>query len=202
MPKHKSEDFKLSAVEYFLTEDISQEQVCKIFKCSPRSLMRWVEKYDEEGEIKRHNRQPIAYKIKHNEVKFILDEIKKDKTITMEDLLTKVRLKYPNFDITRRHLNRIVNDNNITLKMTRFRHEPVKRFGKEININSKIKEFYDEIKKYNVDDIICIDETSIKSLEKRHHCYSEKGKRCVIKTQSQEVFKNIQEYLRFQPKEF
>jgi len=105
---------------------------------------------------------------------------KKDKTITMEDLLAKVQLKYPNFDITRRHLNRVVNDNNITLKMTRFRHEPVKRFGKEININSKIKEFYDEVKKYNVDDIICIDETSIKSLEKRHHCYSEKGKRCVI----------------------
>jgi transposase-like protein len=33
MPKHKSEDFKLSAVEYYLTEDVSQEQVCKIFKC-------------------------------------------------------------------------------------------------------------------------------------------------------------------------
>jgi len=64
--------------------------------------MRWVEKYDEEGAIKRHNRQPIAYKIKQNEVKFILDEIKKDKTITMEDLLAKVQLKYPNFDITRR----------------------------------------------------------------------------------------------------
>ena len=39
MPKHKSEDFKMSAVEYYLTEDVSQEQVCKIFKCSPRSLM-------------------------------------------------------------------------------------------------------------------------------------------------------------------
>mgnify|MGYP003348736678 CR=1 FL=1 len=62
----------------------------------------------------------------------------------MEDLLAKVQLKYPNFEITRRHLNRVVNDNNITLKMTRFRHEPVKRFGKEININSKIKEFYDK----------------------------------------------------------
>ena len=189
MPKHKSEDFKISAVEYYLTEDVSQEQVCRIFKCSPRSLMRWVEKYDEEGAIKRHNRQPVAYKIKQNEVKFILDEIKKDKTITIENLLEKIQHKYPNFDITRRHLNRVINDNNITLKMTRFRHEPVKRFGKEININSKIKDFYDEIKKYNVDDIICIDETSIKSLEKRHHCYSEKGKRCVIKTQSQEVFK-------------
>ena len=151
--------------------------------------MRWVEKYDEDGVIKRNNRQPIAYKIKQDEVKFILDEIKKDKTITMEDLLAKIQHKYPNFAITRRHLNRVVNDNNITLKMARFRHEPVKRFGKEININSKIKEFYDEVKKYNVDNIICIDETSIKSLEKRHHCYSEKGKRCVIKTQK--IYRNI-----------
>ena len=122
MPKHKSEDFKMSAVEYYLTEDVSQEQVCRIFKCNPRSLMRWVEKYDEEGTIKRHNRQPVAYKIKQSEVKFILEEIKKDKTITMEDLLAKVQIKYSNFDITRRHLNRVVNDNNITLKMTRFRH--------------------------------------------------------------------------------
>jgi len=52
-----------------------------------------------------------------------------------------------------------------------------------------LKEFYKEIKKYKIEDIICIDETSIKSLQKRNHCYSEKGKRCVIKTHSQEVFK-------------
>ena len=73
--------------------------------------------------------------------------------------------------------------------MTRIRHEPVKRFGKDIYINKSIKEFYDEVKKYKIEDIICIDETSVKSLQKRNHCYSEKGKRCVIKTQSQEVFK-------------
>ena len=40
MPKHTSEDYKITAVEYYLTEDKSQEQVCKIFKCSVRSLMR------------------------------------------------------------------------------------------------------------------------------------------------------------------
>jgi hypothetical protein len=40
MSTHKSEDYKLSAVEYYLTEDKSQEEeVCKIFKCSARSLM-------------------------------------------------------------------------------------------------------------------------------------------------------------------
>jgi transposase-like protein len=43
--KHKSEDYKISAVEYYLVEDNSQEEVCKIFKCSPRSLMRWVNQY-------------------------------------------------------------------------------------------------------------------------------------------------------------
>ena len=70
--------------------------------------MRQVEKYHEEGAIKRYNRQPVAYKIKQNEVKFILDEFKKDKTITMEDLLAKNQNKYPNFDVTRRHLNRVI----------------------------------------------------------------------------------------------
>jgi hypothetical protein len=29
---HKGEDYKLSAVEYYLTEDNSQEAVCRIFK--------------------------------------------------------------------------------------------------------------------------------------------------------------------------
>jgi hypothetical protein len=138
--------------------------------------MRCVDRFQEEEEIKRHNRKPIAYKIQKDQVKFILAELKKNKTITMDDLLVKLKEKYPR-------------DNNITLKITRIRHEPTKRFGKEIDINAKIKDFYKKVKKYNLDDIICIDETSIKSLQKRHHCYSDIGKRCVIKTESQEVFK-------------
>lgn len=88
MPTHKSEDYKLSAVEYYLTEDKTQEEVCKIFKCSARSLMRWVDKYNEEGEIKRHNRKPVAYKVHKDQVKFILDEIKK-----IEQLQCRIYLK-------------------------------------------------------------------------------------------------------------
>ena len=72
-------------------------------------------------------------------------KLKKDKTITMEDLLAKIKLKYPNFDITKKYLNCVINDNNITLKITKFRHKLIKRFDKEININSKIKDFYDEV---------------------------------------------------------
>jgi hypothetical protein len=122
-------------------------------------------------------------------VEFLLKEIAKNKTITINELSKLLKVKFPDLELSNSHIHRIINDNNITLKLTRIRHEPVKRFGKDIDINNNLKEFYNTIKKYNIDDIICIDETSIKSLQKRNHCYSEKGKRCVIKTQSQEVFK-------------
>ena len=49
MPTHKSNDYKLTAVQYYLIEDKTHEEICKIFKCSPRSLMRWVERYKNEG---------------------------------------------------------------------------------------------------------------------------------------------------------
>jgi len=185
----KSNDYKLTAVNHYLVEDKSQEEICKIFKCSRRSLMRWVDRYEKDGNVDIHYRKPIAYKVKKEHVAFLLQEMKKNKTITIEDLLYLLKNKYPDVDLNKSHINRIIKDNNITLKITRIRHEPVKRFGKDIDINANIKKFYEELKKYKLEDIICIDETSIKSLQKRHHCYSEKGKRCVIKTQSQEVFK-------------
>ena len=189
MPSHKSNDYKLTAVQYYLVEDNTQEEVCKVFKCTPRSLMRWVNQYKKEGNVNKHYRNPVAYKVKKEYVKLLVDEINKNKTITLHELNQKLKDKYKDVNLSTTQIFRVINVNNITLKLTRIRHEPIKRFGKDININSKIKDFYDEVKKYKIEDIICIDETSIKSLQKRNRCYSNKGKRCVIKTQSQEVFK-------------
>ena len=45
MPSHKSEDYKITAVKYFLENKSSYVNTCKIFKCSERSLKRWIEKY-------------------------------------------------------------------------------------------------------------------------------------------------------------
>lgn len=188
MSTHKSEDYKLSAVKYFLIGDKAQTNVCKIFECTPRSLMRWVEKYENDGEIKNVKRKAVAYKVKKVHIKFLLDEIKKNKTITMKDLMMKLKEKY-NIELSRYHVNRIINDNNITLKLTKIRHVPEKRFGKDIDIKQNLKKFYDEIKKYDIKNIICVDETSISGLQKRKHCYNNLGKKCTIQTQSQEVFK-------------
>jgi transposase len=186
---HKSQDYKLSVVKHYLVSDKTQEEVCEIFGCSSRSLMRWVERYENTGSIERKNRKPVAYKVKKEHLKFIVKELKSNPTITMEDLLALLKNKFDELELSRRHLAQVVKDNYISLKQTRIRHEPEKRFGKQVNINKNLKEFYKEIKKYSIDDIICIDETSINSLQKRQHCYSEVGKRCTITTTSQEVFK-------------
>lgn len=202
---HKSEDFKISAVNYYLDSNKTQEEVCDIFKCSVRSLMRWAERYENEDSIKRYNREPISCKVKKEYVKFALDEMKKNKTITIEVLLSKLKDKFKDLELTRRHLADIIKINSYKTRTLGFSLENLKptlnkRFGKDININEKLKEFYKEIKKHNIKDIIYIDETSINALQKRHHCYNAVGKRCVITTQSQHNHKrylrNIQQYLQ------
>ena len=45
MGKHKSTDYKLLAVEYYLDNNINLRDTCKIYKCSKYSLVRWVKRY-------------------------------------------------------------------------------------------------------------------------------------------------------------
>ena len=70
--KQKSIDYKNTAVEYFLVGDTTQEEVCRIFKCSRRSIMRWVEKYTTDGEITGYERKPIATKVHKEHIDFLL----------------------------------------------------------------------------------------------------------------------------------
>lgn len=64
MPIHKSEDLKLQAVKYYLNQNKNQVKTCKIFGCSERSLVRWVNKYKKNKTIKRKTRKYVAYKVK------------------------------------------------------------------------------------------------------------------------------------------
>ena len=50
MSKHKSEDFKIATVRYYLNHNNNYSHTCRIFGCSPRSLKRWINKYQQTGE--------------------------------------------------------------------------------------------------------------------------------------------------------
>ena len=76
MPKHKSEDYKITAVKYYLENDTTYAEICRIFKCSERSLKRWIEKYKKSGSIKRHSRKPVSYKITEKQVKYAIKLLK------------------------------------------------------------------------------------------------------------------------------
>jgi len=189
MKKHKSEDYKISAVQYYIEHNKTQINTCKIFKCSRRSLIRWVKRYKNEKSIKRHNRKPISYKVTLKHINYMKKLVMNNKTITIKELHYLLKNKFSDFDISERHLDKVLDDNYITLKLKRLRHEPLKRYGKNVNIKELIENFYKEVKKYKLDDIICIDETSLNSYHTRQYCYSNEGKRCVLKTHNQEVFK-------------
>ena len=64
-------------------------------------MLRWVDKYNENGEIKIHNRKHVVYKVHKDQVMFILDEIKKNKTLTMYDLLEKFKENYHTLTLSR-----------------------------------------------------------------------------------------------------
>ena len=104
MPKQKSEDYKLSAVQYYLEHDVSYAKTCEIFKCSERSLKRQIDRYLLENSIKRHNRLPVSYKIKKKHVKYAIKKLKENEQITMSELAKIVKKKYNDFDITPRQL--------------------------------------------------------------------------------------------------
>ena len=185
----------MSVVEYYLDSDATQLEVCNIFRCTPRSLLRWTARYLDTGSIIRHNRPAISYKIRQKHVDFILDQIKQNRTVTLNELKIALKEEFQDLSISLAHLHQIVQDNSISLKLRRVRHEPVKRYSKPVNIKEKLKKFYGEINKFSLDDIICLDETNIQIFHKRNFCYSPIGisallcKRCVITTSSQEVFK-------------
>ena len=86
MSKHKSEDYKITAVKYYLENDTNYTKTCEIFKCSERSLKRWIERYKELEEIKKLNRKSVSYKITKEQVKYAIQKLKENEQITMAEL--------------------------------------------------------------------------------------------------------------------
>jgi transcriptional regulator with XRE-family HTH domain len=143
----------------------TQEEVADVFGVTGRTLRNWI-KQPSEGGIKTVKRNATAYKVKAVHVDYMKTLLNKDKTIPLNELNQKIKEKYKDFDITVRQLGNIVRDDNITSKKLGVAHEPKTRYEKEINIQQELKEFYENVSKYSIEDIVCIDETSLNSYKK------------------------------------
>ena len=102
MTTHKTEDYKKSAVKYYLTNDKGDgyKRTCKIFDCKKSTLRDWIKRYQTSKNLTRRNRKSISYKITKPQVNTALDLLKQNEQLTMNELLVDMKNKYPTFDIT------------------------------------------------------------------------------------------------------
>ena len=81
--KHKTQDYKITAVKYYLQNDVSLDEVCNIFDCKKSSLRRWIMKYKAYRHI---DRPSMSYKITKEQVKYAIRLLKQNEQITMTEL--------------------------------------------------------------------------------------------------------------------
>jgi len=118
---HKSEDYKISAVKYYLNNKDNIRKTCKIFDCKKSTLQRWIQRYKTSKNLTRINIKSVSYKITKPQVKTALELLKQNEQLTMNELDIEMKNKYPTFDITPQHLGQIIRDNNKTRKKNKTR---------------------------------------------------------------------------------
>ena len=183
-----STDYKKSAIDYY-KKVRNYVLVCKIFGCSRSSLIRWVSQDKLNNNFFNNKKVKYGgYKIKKIHIDFINKCLLENKTITIKQLREYLMLKF-SLNISHSHLSRVVKKIGFSLKKVKLEHRPKTCYGKIININNLLQEFYLIINKFELKDIICIDETSFNAFLIRKYGYSKKGTRCIIQTNNQNVFK-------------
>jgi transposase-like protein len=100
-----TDDFKLSAVEHYIEnrDEITIQDTCDIFKCSERSLRRWIDRYLNEGEVARKERAKGAYKVTIKQIDFIRKELNKYPDITIKQLYVKLIAQFPENILNRQY---------------------------------------------------------------------------------------------------
>jgi len=161
MPKHLSDDLKLRAVQHYINTSNNYDKTSIIFDVPATSLKRWVERYNKTGDLRRLKPTRTSYKVTTVHVKEAIKQLKTTKSIAMKDLNEKLKEVFDDYDITSQWLGHVLRDNNQTRKRSRHKHEPKTRFKKPIDMKEEANKFYKKVKEYNINDIICLDETSV-----------------------------------------
>ena len=70
--------------------------------------------------------------------------------------MRELKNKFPELNISRQYLSDVIRDNNITRKRSVFQHFPKTYRGNIRNEQQELKEFFDVINNFKLEDIISI----------------------------------------------
>jgi len=68
--KQLSSNTKTIAINHYLNNNITQNEIAKIFKIDVRTVKRWIKRYRDDA-LERKKRTTKSYKIKQKHVKFL-----------------------------------------------------------------------------------------------------------------------------------
>lgn len=176
--KQHTEDYKLSAVQYYLKHNNDMRDTCKIFDCKYQSLARWVKTYKKDKTLQRKTRKNHNLKITPEIEKYIKEYVRKYPTTTLWEYSKLVNEKF-GVHLTDRSICTILHNNKITRKRLRSKYYPEKREGQE---KQDLAEFYKKLEKYDHTKTICLDETSIYLNMTLSYGRSRSGTRVIKKT--------------------
>jgi len=177
--KQHTEDYKISAVKYYLDNNEDLRNTCKIFNCSYISLSRWINTYkNNNGKIQRKTRKNRNLKITPEIVKFVKDYVRKYNTTTLWELSKLVEEKFK-IHLTDSSIYNILHKQKLTRKRLRSKYYPEKKEGQE---KEDLENFYNKLKKYDFRKTICLDETSIYLNMTLTYGRSRSGTRVIKKT--------------------
>jgi len=178
MSKHHTEDYKLSAVLYYLSHDKNLRDTCEIFNCKFQSLARWIERYEKQGSVKRKDRDTKNLKITNEIEIFVKDHVKQFPTAILWELSKLVNDKFK-VELSDSSIHNILSNHSITRKRVRSKYYPEKVVGQE---QADIAEFYKKLNKFKYNKTICLDETSIYLNMVLPYGRSKSGTRVIKKT--------------------
>ena len=176
--KQHSDDYKISAVKYYLDHQNDMRTTCKIFNCKYQSLARWVKTYETKGKLDRKTRINHNLKITPEIEKFIKEYVRKYPTTTLWEYSKLVNDRF-GVHLTDRSIYTILHKHKITRKRLRSKYYPEKKEGQE---KEDLEAFYKKLKKFSYDKTICLDETSIYLNMKPSYGRSKSGSRVIDKT--------------------
>lgn len=179
----------MTAVRHYLEQSHNYDDTARVFHCPATSLKRWVVRFQQSGTIARQKRDYVSYKVTKQHVSDAISVLKKHPTISMKDLSNQIEQAHDDYSITPQWLGKVLRDNNQTRKRTKHRHEPTTRFRKPIDIQQEHQTFYQKVGQFSMNDIICLDETSVAPFMIKNYSRCRLGKRCVTKTSNNIVFR-------------
>jgi len=176
--KQHTEDYKETAVKYYLENNEDMRNTCKVFKCKFQSLARWIKTYKNKGNLNRKTRKNHNIKITPEIEKFVKEYVRKYNTTTLWELSKLVDEKYK-IRLNDKTIYNILHRHKLTRKRLRNKYYPEKKEGQE---KEDLETFYKKLNEFDYKRTICLDETSIYLNMTLTYGRSKSGTRVIKKT--------------------